>query len=430
VSGIAADLVYPKAVVTLAGARDHYQLPLALHEAGLLHSLITDLYWPADRKWFTASLGRAASQDLIAKRFCQRLSSRKVQISQSALAAFALTSLSSKFNLNWYKGRVLSEKARSAALRAGAALFCYTTYAAEAFKQTRETSRYRFLFMLQADPRIRRRILEEEVARTPVAKASLLAEHEFTLSPRHFQELCNEPHLANGWVASSTFAAKTVAEHGISASDIHVVPYGVDSNVFTKRAAAPLSKQPFKLLYIGKLVQSKGLSYLLDAVRLIRSHKIEVILCARGAIDRNLLAAYADLNLQIKIGLSGARLAHTIHSSDVFVFPSLAEGFGHVILESMSCGVPVITTKNTCGPDVLVDGEHGFLLPIRDANAIAERIAWAIDHRAELGLMGEAAAAQSRLFTWERFRTGIREAYKKMVISVQEVENRANVKRD
>jgi glycosyltransferase involved in cell wall biosynthesis len=228
-------------------------------------------------------------------------------------------------------------------------------------------------------------------------------------------------------VASSSFAAKTVAEHGISTSNIHVVPYGVDSNVFTKRVAPPLSKEPFKVLYVGRIVQSKGLSYLFDAVRMIRSRNIEVILCTRGGVDRDLLGAYADLNLTIKTGLSGAKLAHEIHSSDVFVFPSLAEGFGHVILETMSCGLPVITTKNTCGPDVLVDGEHGFVLPIRDANAIAEKLAWGIDHRAELGSMGEAAAAQSRLFTWERFRRGVREAYKTMVISVKAAKNSAKL---
>ena len=103
------------------------------------------------------------------------------------------------------------------------------------------------------------------------------------------------------------------------------------------------------------------------------------------------------------------------------MLPSLAEGFALVILEVMSGGVPVITTSHTCAPDVMVDGEHGFIVPIRDSAAIAERLNWGIEHRADLAVMGEAAAAQSRIFTWERFRAGIREAYVEMVDSARDI---------
>ena len=56
----------PQAVVVLAGGRDHYQLPLALDEAGLLHSLVTDVYWPADQKWFARSAGALLPRRVIA----------------------------------------------------------------------------------------------------------------------------------------------------------------------------------------------------------------------------------------------------------------------------------------------------------------------------------------------------------------------------
>jgi len=79
----------------------------------------------------------------------------------------------------------------------------------------------------------------------------------------------------------------------------------------------------------------------------------------------------------------------------------------------------VIATDHTCAPDVITDGKDGFIVPIRDSNRIAERLAWAIDHRSETIEMGEAAALQARRFTWERFRCGVIEAYKKMVASVQ-----------
>ena len=65
----------PKAVVALAGARDHYQLPLALHEDGLLEKLVTDMYWPADKKLFSLTLNGVLSKELVSARFCPGTSS-------------------------------------------------------------------------------------------------------------------------------------------------------------------------------------------------------------------------------------------------------------------------------------------------------------------------------------------------------------------
>jgi glycosyltransferase involved in cell wall biosynthesis len=220
-------------------------------------------------------------------------------------------------------------------------------------------------------------------------------------------------------MVASSFTASTLSEHGVPRDRVHVAPYGVDHNVFATRVRAPREEQPFTIIFVGSLVQRKGLSYLLDAIRLIRSQKIRVVLCGRGLIDRHLLEQYSDLNLEINTGSPRAELVRKIHEADVFVLPSLAEGFGHVILEIMSCGVPAITTPNTCAPDVMTDGVDGFIVPIRDAEAIAEKICWGIDNRRELAAMGVTAAEQARRFTWERFRAGAREAYREMLASTR-----------
>ncbi|HJQ67354.1 MAG TPA: glycosyltransferase family 4 protein [Blastocatellia bacterium] len=409
---------HPKAVVVLAGGRDSYQLPLALDEGGLLEALVTDLYWPADKRWFSALCAPFVPGRVLSARYCSDLSSSRVLLSKRSLAAAALMHVAPRSNLNRYKDKAVSRRGGRVALRDGAALFCCSYYASEAFKH-KEAVKYRFLFQLQAEYLAARRILLEEIERTPVAKASLSATYELSLSGRELEELCDEPILANGWVTTSSFAAGTLAERGVPADRIHVVPYGVESDTFTKRAAPPDMKKPFKIIYVGSLSQRKGLSYLLDAVRLLRSRNAHLTLCTRGVIDRRLLGCYADLDLEIKIGLSGRDLANEIHSSDLFVFPSLAEGFGFVILEAMACGVPVITTDHTCGPDVMTDGEHGFIVPIRDPEALAEKLSWGLEHRDDLAAMGESAATRARLFTWERFRAGVRDAYAEMIESAR-----------
>ena len=409
--------VYPKAVVALSGARDYYQMPLALHEGGLLQALVTEMYWAADRKWLP--LKSLLPQALIASRSCPGLNGAQVKVPLAALCASAMMKAAGSPRLNRYKDKVLSLEAWRIATRDNSALFCYSYYASEAFKHQTPLPERRFIFQLHPHPKSVRSLLLDEINRVPQAKSSLSLEQELSLSENEFEELADEPHLANGWVVASSFTASTLAEQGIPRRQIHVVPYGVDHDAFALRDRAPRDEQRFTVIYVGSLVQRKGLSYLLDAVRLIKSRSIRVELCGRGPIDHYLLEQYSDLDLRINRGLRRAELVRRIHEADALVLPSLAEGFGHVILEAMSCGVPVIATPHTCAPDVVMDGVHGFVVPIRDAEAIADRLSWGIDNRGELGVMGESAAVQARRFTWQRFRIGVREAYKGMLASVQ-----------
>lgn len=408
----------PQAVVVLAAARDNYQLPLALHEEGLLGTLVTDLYWPEDKRWFSMLSGSLIPRRIRSARYCSGLESSRVVLSKRALTASLISYAASNSKLHRYKDKALSKLGGRIAQRDDAALFCCNYYASEAFKRT-DSLRHRFLFQLQADLLTTRQILREEIERTPAARNSLAATYELSLSDKEFEELSNEPSLANGWVATSTFSALTLAQRGIPADKIHVVPYGVDGKTFRKRVRPPDAKDPFKVVFVGSLIQPKGLSYLLEAVRLLKTKNVRLMLCTRGFVDEQLLSQYSDLKIEIKTGRSGHELAREIETSDVFVFPSLAEGFALVVLETMSCGVPVVTTSHTCGPDVITDRQHGFIVPIRDSEAIAEKLAWGIEHRADLAAMGEAAAERARQFTWERFRAGVREAYRQMSFSTQ-----------
>jgi hypothetical protein len=408
-----------KAVVTFAGARDGYQLPLALNEADLLEAFVTDMYWPADKPWFSSSLGKLLPQSIVSARYCQGLNSSKVKISSRAWAASACGYVAPQIRLSRYGDRSLGEEARAQSSRTSTALFCCSYYASEAFKPGEGRPPFRFLFQLHPHPKSVRKILSDEVRLVPLAAASLQAESELALSGKDFEDLSSEPHLANGWVVASRYTAQTLAEQGIPSDQIHIVPYGVDANAFVKRPNPPVSTEPFTVIYLGSLIQRKGLSYLLDAVRMLKSQSIRVVLCGRGVVDQPLIAHYADLNIDVQLGLSRNELVRQLHRADVFVLPSLAEGFGHVILEAMSCGLPVVATDHTCATDVISDGEHGFIVPIRVPEAIAEKLEWGITNRDELATMGEAAAQQARVFTWSRFRKGVREAYARMIATAQ-----------
>src|SRR5215216_3756414 len=305
---------YPKAVVVLAGARDKYQLPLALHEGGLLESLVTDFYWPLDSKWLSSPLHSLLPQGVIAARYCAGLTSKRVTVSQSALSASVLMKAVPKLRLNRFKDKTLSRKARRIALRNEAPLFSYSYYASEAFNQEREFPKHRFIFQLHPHPLSVRQILLEELARVPEAKDSLNMEHELSLSSKDFDRLAAEPHLANGWVVASTYTARTLSDHGVAADRIHVVPYGVDSDAFPMRLDSPSGKT-FTVIYVGSLSQRKGLSYLLEAARSLKSRSVRVVLCGRGLIDRHLIKQYTDLNIEVNPGLSREELVEQVHKA-------------------------------------------------------------------------------------------------------------------
>ena len=406
----------PKAVVTHAGRRDAYQLALALDEGALLESLITDFYWnPAVYSALKTVLPRRG----IPERICAGLNPRRVRPSPRAVLADVRAKIGGDKDSHRAKDAALGTAARRRAIATGSALFSYSYYASSAFRPTDTELDFRFLFQLHPHPLSVRDILAEEMERTPAARASLRMESEISMPPEAFESLAQEAELANGWAAASRYTAQTLSDHGIPADKIHVVPYGVDLQSFPPRPQPPPKDEPFTIVYVGSLIQRKGLSYLLDAVRALKSPNVRLLLRGRGAVDRELLKTYSDVDFDLKLGLPLPELVRDIQRSDVFVLPSLTEGFAQVILEAMACGVPVITTANTCAPDILTEGVHGFILPIRDAQAIEEKLVWGLEHRDALAEMGRQAAQQAGIFTPARFRAGIRSAYVAMIESRQ-----------
>ena len=411
-----AQTALPKAVVTHAGRRDSYQLALALDEGHLLESLITDFYWnPAVYSTLKTILPHRG----VPERICPGLDPRRVQLAPKAVLADVAMKLVRGRDWHGYKDAALGGAARRQAIQTHSALFSYSYYAHSAFRRADAELKYRFLFQLHPHPQSVREILAEEMERTPEARASLRMEAEMSLPQDAFARMAEEAQLANGWVAASRYTAQTLAASGVPAGKIHVVPYGVSLTQFPPRLRPPSKDAPFTVIYVGSLIQRKGLSYLLEAVRALQKTGtgVKLILRGRGGVDRELLKHYSDIDFDLKLGVPLSELVRDLHRSDVFVLPSLTEGFAQVILEAMACGLPVITTANTCAPDVMTEGVQGFVVPIRSSEAITEKLIWGMENREALAEMGQQAAQQAGVFTLERFRSGIRDAYRAMIES-------------
>ena len=127
-----------------------------------------------------------------------------------------------------------------------------------------------------------------------------------------------------------------------------------------------------RVLFVGALSQAKGLGYLLEAVAGLEGG-IEFTLIGRRVSPTvpapSLLEKYNWIP-----SLPHDELLREMSRHDVLVLPSLHEGFGLVMTEAMSQGLVVITTPHTAGPDLITDGVDGFVVPIRSAAAIEEKL--------------------------------------------------------
>ena len=173
----------------------------------------------------------------------------------------------------------------------------------------------------------------------------------------------------------------------------------------TERSAGPL-----RVLFVGSLGQRKGLSYLLEAVRRLGPAHVELTLLGHKTVAGCAPLDDATCTHRWIPTLPHAEVLAEMARQDVLVFPSLFEGFGLVILEAMSRGLPVITTAHTAGPDVIEDGADGFLVPIRSADAIAERLEILLTRSALLTDLRQAARRKAAALGWELHRHRLADA--------------------
>lgn len=210
---------------------------------------------------------------------------------------------------------------------------------------------------------------------------------------------------------ASQFTRSTLASYPGKVAEIKVIPYGTPTPVAHERPLTDASS-PLRVIYVGSLSQRKGISYLFAAAALLgKSIALTVIgrkvgQCA--ALDK------ACASHRWIPSLPHREILREMASHDVLVFPSLFEGFGLVIGEALSRGVPVITTAHTGGPDLMRDGQDGFILPIRDAEAIATHLDRLHRDRELLRTMSESARERAGQMTWQAYRdrtsAGVREA--------------------
>jgi glycosyltransferase involved in cell wall biosynthesis len=409
-----------KVVVVHRGARDSYETAAALAEAGLLERLVTDLYWPYDRPLAAklASSLPSSAQRMLRMRNHHALPGKLVLCkSMSGAFSFLLEKVKAA-PFSWRRAAIrstdatLGRTAGQLARRTNSLLLSYSYYAYEAF---RSYGRAGALFQLHPHPVSVRRILACELEDHPDCADSLRKEWELSLPEEDFRHLVEEVSMADRFLVASSFTRRTLIENGAPAESIRVVPYGVDLSRFQPAEPRPVSSGPLQLLFVGTINQRKGIKYLLEALRLLGPKAdVAVTVCGRVVDDLALFRPF-ESQVQVRASVSLPDLQAAYRQADLFVFPSVAEGFAQVLLESLASGLPILSTTHTAAPDLIEEGKEGFVVEPRRPDLLAERIEWALSHRSELTEMRLAARRKAEYFTWRRFEIGVVDAVREFL---------------
>ena len=240
-------------------------------------------------------------------------------------------------------------------------------------------------------------LLSEEKKLIPEFSDSIVLDLSDSLGERSAQEI----ELSDWILVASDYVKDTFIKNGVPSSKLLVCPYGVDINQFHP-VNLNKNSEYFIVLFVGQLSQRKGIKYLLEAISLLNNPKIKLVLIGKIIGSGKWLKSYGDLNIEHIEKVPYSKLQEYYQLADIFVYPSLHEGSALAIYEALACGLPVIATFNS--GSVLENGEEGFIIPIRDACAIAKCITILYENVEIRNHMSVNARRKAVQHTWENYR--------------------------
>ena len=395
----------PQWIVSQIGAREHYAVPRALTKQNRLALLYTDAWCRHGRSLLQQ--GPAAVQSL-ANRYHPALpEDRVVSFTATALRHYLLAQLAGfqgrtarYFDHHIAVGKTFAKSVREDLLSRQIDLdtsifFGYNTGSLETLNALASTGCTTVVG--QIDPgRIEKEIVQEEVRRWPnwVDRPPSIYEPFETRIQKEWE-------AADLVVVNSKWSQEALVQQGVDAAKICVVPLAYSAPSETEPVSIPrISKnRPLRVLWLGSVILRKGIPYLVEAAHRLQGLPIQFdIVGPIGVSEEAVADAPPSVRFHGRVPRDEATSWYS--SADVFVLPTLSDGFAITQLEAMAHGLPVIATPR-CG-QVVSDGESGFIIPVRDADALADALASLIEEPNQIGEMSRCALQTVQNFSLNR----------------------------
>jgi glycosyltransferase involved in cell wall biosynthesis len=215
----------------------------------------------------------------------------------------------------------------------------------------------------------------------------------------------------------------------LPSNKVTYVPMGVDTTLFRpiskekSRQILGLKNDLLYTLFVGRLSPSKGLGVLIDAFADIakKNPRVNLILIGPSTVEEKMYyqKKIKSLELEKRVQIAGffpsRILALYYNAADIFVFPSLSESFGVSLIEAMACGLPVVASYTGVAPNVIRNGENGFLINPGNKEELIDRITLLLDNdglRSEFGKKGRQTTIE---YDWKNVGKKLTKIYKEII---------------
>ena len=413
------------------GSREHYAVPRALHRGGEAATLYTDFWAGPITRAVTGRVEWGAIRSL-ATRYHQELNGRQKLENGSLVRSW-------NFHALWWEAQsrrkrksesgnvyqnfievghrfavlVCEALKRRSDLGPDCIFFAYDTGALEALKWCREQGIK--CVLNQMDPnRVEVELVRAEEQRWPGWKLKTIQVPE-----EYFARREQEWALADRVVVNSEFSRQALLQQGVPAEKLVVVPLCYEANADAlnvesrnevtdtpppPRPASGHEQVELRVLFLGQVILRKGIQYLLAAARKLEREKIHFDVVGPIGISREAMAtAPGNVTFHGRTGRDQA--AGWYRRSQVFVLPTLSDGFAITQLEAMAHGLPVIATP--CCGEVVSNGVDGFVVPASDPDSLVAVLKRYLSEPGLLEAHRSAALEKSKQFTLQRLTNNL-----------------------
>lgn len=253
-------------------------------------------------------------------------------------------------------------------------------------------------------PAVQRELVETEFKQFGI--------EESIYNERQFQRGITELAESDVVFVPSEFVYESFLEQGFDDSDLRLIPFGVDTEMFTPPSDLARKNRDFTVLFVGQISLRKGIQYLLPAWE--RADVDGTLMLAGTITDRTeeIVEKYHDSESVKFLGWVDD-MADLYRRASVFAFPSIEEGSALVSYEAMASGLPSVVTPNV--GSLVKDDQHGIVAEPRDVDAIVDSLEKLASHPELRRRMGRAARETVVDYTWERYGDTVAETYQEIL---------------
>ncbi len=384
----------------------------ALYEAGLLKRFVTTLVdrsKGAWRPWLNGTLDTLLKKRAVTEfpdelaltypaRELLRLLARKVDWTRGALTDGVWEWAEYGFD-RWVSRH---------ALDGAQAVYSYEHAALQTFRQARDRGIACFYEVPAPEAGFAQRVRDREIAAHPELDSAYERRLRRTQDKRR-ERRRQEWLAADTIIASSEFTKSTYRENGYDVSKVRIIPLAAPpvcaDQLLSARADA--ADRPLRFLSMGSFALHKGSHHLLEAWNKLGAGKrAELEVVGRLSLPAHLLRGLPG-SVHLRGTVAPAAALDIYREADVLVFPTLADGFGMVVNEALSQGLPVITTLGAGAAELIHQGENGLIVPVADPAALADAMRWCLDNRGALAAMGWRARETAARWQWPDYRRAL-----------------------